>query len=60
LKQATRDAVEAMYGNLIAMMRAGTLRQEVDGVFALENFAQALQRVVAADRRGKVLFGCGE
>lgn len=59
LKQATRDAVEAMYGDLIAMMRAGTLRQEVDGIFALEDFAQALERVEAADRRGKVLFSCG-
>ena len=56
LKEASRDEMTAMYEELVTMMQKGQLRQAVDSVHALADFAAAFARQTAADRRGKVLF----
>jgi len=56
MKEASRDEMTAMYEELVTMMQKGQLRQAVDSVHALADFAAAFARQTAADRRGKVLF----
>lgn len=56
MEQAPREEVEAVYAALAARLLDGSLRQEVDSVFPLENFSKALARLEAPDRRGKILF----
>lgn len=56
LAAAAASEVETMYGALIDFMRRGQLRTAIDGVYALEDFAAALTRLTASDRRGKILF----
>ena len=56
LNRATAETIAAMYAELLEMIREGKLRQVVDSVHDLTEFPQALERLQAADRRGKVLF----
>ncbi|MDP3849325.1 MAG: 2-enoyl thioester reductase domain-containing protein [Luteolibacter sp.] len=48
--------IRAIYQNLAARVAAGTLVQPVDGTFPLEAFRDALARLDAPERGGKVLF----
>ena len=48
--------VRAVYQDLAARVTAGKLIQPVDGSFPLEAHAEAIARVTAPDRAGKVLF----
>ena len=57
MEKSPREEVEAIYAELAEHLLAGTLRQAVDCVFPLENYREALARLDAADRRGKILFG---
>lgn len=56
LENSPTCEVEKLYRSLVSHIVEGSLRQEVDSVFALENFKDALARLDAEDRRGKVLF----
>ncbi len=56
LSYASQAEIKAMYEKLIELMLAGTLRQPVDRMMPLSDFAHALDRLQAPDRRGKVIF----
>lgn len=56
IEGAPRAEVEEVYRSLAARIMDGSLRQEVDSSFPLEEFAAALARLEAGNRRGKVLF----
>ena len=45
-----------VYENLAARVAAGKLVQPVDSTYPLEKAAEALARLEAPDRSGKVLF----
>ena len=53
---ATPDEVKATYQNLAERVAAGKLVQPVDGTYSLENWHDALARLDAPERSGKVLF----
>jgi trans-2-enoyl-CoA reductase len=56
LENAPKDEVAEVYENLAARVAAGTLVQPVDSTFPLEAFQDALARLDAPERSGKVLF----
>lgn len=56
IENAPPDEVHAVYADLAARVAAGSLVQQVDSTFPLENFQEALARLDAAERSGKVLF----
>lgn len=56
LSRASSAEITLMYGKLTELMLMGKLKQPVDGMWPLSDFADALSRVSAPDRRGKVLF----
>jgi NADPH:quinone reductase-like Zn-dependent oxidoreductase len=56
IENAPADEVRAIYHGLAARIVAGKLVQPVDSTFPLEKFAEALARLEAPDRSGKVLF----
>ncbi len=56
IENAPEEEVAAVYENLAARVVAGTLVQPVDRTFPLDQFREALARLTAADRTGKVLF----
>ncbi len=56
IEHAPVDEVHATYANLAARVAAGKLVQPVDSTFPLEKFQEALARLEAPDRSGKVLF----
>lgn len=53
------------YASLLDLLRQGKLQQPVDSMHSLDSFRQALLRINASDRNGKILFvptegtGCG-
>ncbi|MEO5913860.1 MAG: 2-enoyl thioester reductase domain-containing protein [Luteolibacter sp.] len=56
IENAPLEEVRSVYTNLAARVAAGKLVQTVDSTFPLENFREALARLEAPDRSGKVLF----
>jgi NADPH:quinone reductase-like Zn-dependent oxidoreductase len=56
MEESLRDEIEATYAGLCEMILARKLLQDVDSIFELANFRDALLRLDAADRHGKVLF----
>lgn len=56
LDQAAPPEIGAMYAQLIEWIRAGKLVQAVDRVYEWAEYPQALERLKAPDRNGKVLF----
>jgi len=56
VENAPAAEVGAVYQNLAARVAAGRLVQPVDGAFPLEEFHDALARLEAPGRDGKVLF----
>ena len=56
IENAPVEEVRAVYDNLAARVAAGKLVQPVDSTFPLEAFREALARLEAPDRSGKVLF----
>jgi mitochondrial enoyl-[acyl-carrier protein] reductase / trans-2-enoyl-CoA reductase len=56
IENAPHEEVAAVYQNLAARVAAGKLLQPVDSTFPLEAFHQALGRLEAPDRAGKILF----
>ena len=56
IENAPREEVHGVYENLAARVAAGKLVQHVDSTFPLEKFQQALARLAAPERSGKVLF----
>ena len=56
IENAPRKEVGEIYQTLAEHILEGRLKQETDSVFALEKFREALARLEANDRRGKVLF----
>jgi mitochondrial enoyl-[acyl-carrier protein] reductase / trans-2-enoyl-CoA reductase len=56
IENAPADEVCAIYHGLAARIVAGKLVQPVDSTFPLEKFPEALARLEAPDRSGKVLF----
>lgn len=56
IDKAPLEEVLSVYENLAARVAAGKLVQSVDSTFSLENFQDALARLEAPDRSGKVLF----
>lgn len=59
MKEAPHDEIRAVYAELAARLLDGTLRQQVDSVFPLENFREALARLNTEQRHGKILFRMG-
>jgi mitochondrial enoyl-[acyl-carrier protein] reductase / trans-2-enoyl-CoA reductase len=56
IESAPRAELHGVYENLAARVAAGKLVQAVDSTYPLEAFPQALTRLDAADRSGKILF----
>ncbi len=56
IANAPADEVNAVYTHLAALVAAGKLVQAVDSTFPLEKFHDALARLDAPERSGKVLF----
>lgn len=56
MKKAPRDEIEMVYTRLSTLLHEGSLRQQVDSVYPLENYVAALAQLEAKDRRGKILF----
>ncbi|MFM2196647.1 MAG: hypothetical protein RLZZ505_79 [Verrucomicrobiota bacterium] len=56
MEEARPDEVASTYAYLSSMLLAGKLKQDVDSVFELACFRQALARLEADDRDGKILF----
>jgi NADPH:quinone reductase-like Zn-dependent oxidoreductase len=56
VENAPPAEVQAVYQDLAARVAAGQLVQPVDGTFPLEKFQDALARLDAPERGGKVLF----
>jgi mitochondrial enoyl-[acyl-carrier protein] reductase / trans-2-enoyl-CoA reductase len=56
---APREEIHAVYQNLAERVADGKIVQPVDRSFALENWSDALSRLEAPDRSGKVLFSMG-
>jgi NADPH:quinone reductase-like Zn-dependent oxidoreductase len=56
IENAPRDEVNGVYGNLAARVAAGKLVQHVDSTYPLEAYRDALARLDAPERSGKVLF----
>jgi NADPH:quinone reductase-like Zn-dependent oxidoreductase len=56
IENALREELESTYGSLAKLIAEGALKQDVDSTFPLTNYRQALARLDAKERRGKVLF----
>jgi trans-2-enoyl-CoA reductase len=56
LSQASAAEITVMYEKLMELILMGGLKQPVDRMLPLSDFAYALERLKASDRRGKVLF----
>lgn len=56
IETAPEAEVHAVYRDLATRVAAGQLVQPIDSTFPLENFPQALHRLTATDRTGKILF----
>lgn len=56
IENAPRDEVHGVYENLATRVAAGKLVQPVDSTFPLEAYRDALLRLEAPERAGKVLF----
>lgn len=56
VENATPEEVKATYQNLAERVAAGRLMQPVDGTFLLDVWRDALARLDAPERNGKVLF----
>lgn len=56
IENASSGEIQNTYDNLAARVLAGTLVQPVDSTYPLEAFSDALARLEAPDRSGKVLF----
>jgi len=56
IETAPIEEIHAVYDHLAARVVAGTLVQPVDSTFPLESYREALARLEAPDRAGKVLF----
>lgn len=59
IEHAAAAEVQQVYRSLAELVLAGKLVQKVDTTFPLENFQEALARLDAAGRDGKVLFEMG-
>jgi mitochondrial enoyl-[acyl-carrier protein] reductase / trans-2-enoyl-CoA reductase len=56
IENAPLHEVHAVYENLATRVKAGQLQQPIDSTYPLEKFAEAITRLDASDRSGKVLF----
>ncbi len=56
IENAPLSEVHAVYENLAARVTSGKLVQQVDSIYPLEKFQDALARLEAPERTGKVLF----
>ena len=56
IENAPRDEVHGVYENLAARVATGKLVQPVDSAYPLEAYRDALARLEAPERTGKVLF----
>lgn len=56
LTQASPSEIAETYASLLDLLRGGRLQQPVDSQHPLSDFPQALQRLQASDRKGKILF----
>ena len=56
VENAPPEEIQAVYQDLAGRVAAGTLVQPVDGTFPLAAFQDALLRLEAPERAGKVLF----
>ena len=56
MESASRGELESTYAQLAQRLEKHTLMQHVDSTFTLSDFPQALERLEASGRNGKVLF----
>lgn len=56
IENSPKTEVEQIYATLAGHIIGGRLKQETDSVYPLEDYREALARLSASDRRGKVLF----
>ncbi len=59
IESAGADELREVYGGLAARVAEGGLEQPVDSCYARKDFAAAMERQHAEDRRGKVMFVSG-
>ncbi|MDR0534754.1 MAG: 2-enoyl thioester reductase domain-containing protein [Puniceicoccales bacterium] len=55
-RSASREERDDVFGQIFENLRRGTLRMEVDSIWPLEKYAEALARAAAYGRNGKVLL----
>ena len=55
-QRATPDELAAMFGELFALAQCGRLRANVERLYPIDAFADALADAQRSGRRGKVLF----
>jgi len=56
IETAPMEEIRAVYADLAARVAAGNIVQTVDSTYPLEKFREALERLDAPERSGKVLF----
>jgi len=56
MENASPEELESTYGLLAERLASGVLKQQVDSTFTLPDFPQALERLEATERNGKILF----
>jgi trans-2-enoyl-CoA reductase len=56
LANATEEEIHATYQSLVELMQRHVLKQPIDSVYQLSDYANALARLNDPTRRGKVLF----
>ena len=56
IENSPREELEAVYENLAGRIVSGTLLQPIDSTYPLEAYREALAKLEAPDRSGKVLF----
>ena len=56
IETAPLEEIHAVYKDLAARVAAGKIVQSIDSTFPLEKFQEALARLDAPERSGKVLF----
>ena len=58
-REASREARDAMLGELFTLARSGHLHTPIEQVFPLEQAQAALKRAMEGGRAGKILFKVG-
>ncbi|MFD2256988.1 MDR family NADPH-dependent oxidoreductase [Luteolibacter algae] len=56
MDKAKKSELQQVYADLAKRLAEGSLKQNVDFCYTLDDFPQALERLDSAERKGKILF----